>query len=210
MSMTVEPRSKSISLPSKLSLQEEDQCQNDKLNIHEIAEKDKKPSLMSKTETTTLQKANNTSSIEIKRELFYSQNLGHKPNQSNSSIENTLEFDKSMVNMSQLGVGKDADLVVNISQFDLDRSIIKDYRNNTDSDMLDSAKRLGSEMSFDKGNDNESANEETKEKNKDKVDLLKTKEGSNKNKSIRKWIVLFIGIMIIVSALVFCLNKYLM
>ncbi len=210
MSMTVEPRSKSISLPSKLSLQEEDQCQNDKLNINEIAEKDKKPSLMSKTETTTLQKANNTSSIEIKRELFYSQNLGHKPNQSNSSIENTLEFDKSMVNMSQLGVGKDADVVVNISQLDLDRSIIKDYRNNTDSDMLDSAKRLGSEMSFDKGNDNESANEETKEKNKDKVDLLKTKEGSNKNKSIRKWIVLFIGIMIIVSALVFCLNKYLM
>lgn len=209
MSMTVEPRSKSISLPSKLSLQEEDQCQNDKLNINEIAEKDKKPSLMSKTETT-LQKANNTSSIEIKRELFYSQNLGHKPNQSNSSIENTLEFDKSMVNMSQLGVGKDADVVVNISQLDLDRSIIKDYRNNTDSDMLDSAKRLGSEMSFDKGNDNESANEETKEKNKDKVDLLKTKESSNKNKSIRKWIVLFIGIMIIVSALVFCLNKYLM
>ena len=209
MSMTVEPRSKSISLPSKLSLQEEDQCQNDKLNINEIAEKDKKPSLMSKTETT-LQKANNTSSIEIKRELFYSQNLGHKPNQSNSSIENTLEFDKSMVNMSQLGVGKDADVVVNISQLDLDRSIIKDYRNNTDSDMLDSAKRLGSEMSFDKGNDNESANEETKEKNKDKVDLLKTKEGNNKNKSIRKWIVLFIGIMIIVSALVFCLNKYLM
>lgn len=210
MSMTVEPRSKSISLPSKLSLQEEDTIQNDKLNINEIAEKDKKPSLMSKTETTTLQKANNTSSIEIKRELFYSQNLGHKPNQSNSSIENTLEFDKSMVNMSQLGVGKDADVVVNISQLDLDRSIIKDYRNNTDSDMLDSAKRLGSEMSFDKGNDNESANEETKEKNKDKVDLLKTKEGSNKNKSIRKWIVLFIGIMIIVSALVFCLNKYLM
>ena len=210
MSMTVEPRSKSISLPSKLSLQEEDQCQNDKLNINEIAEKDKKPSLMSKTETTTLQKANNTSSIEIKRELFYSQNLGHKPNRSNSSIENTLEFDKSMVNMSQLGVGKDADVVVNISQLDLDRSIIKDYRNNTDSDMLDSAKRLGSEMSFDKGNDNESANEETKEKNKDKVDLLKTKESSNKNKSIRKWIVLFIGIMIIVSALVFCLNKYLM
>ena len=209
MSMTVEPRSKSISLPSKLSLQEEDQCQNDKLNINEIAEKDKKPSLMSKTETT-LQKANNTSSIEIKRELFYSQNLGHKPNQSDSSIENTLEFDKSMVNMSQLGVGKDADVVVNISQLDLDRSIIKDYRNNTDSDMLDSAKRLGSEMSFDKGNDNESANEETKEKNKDKVDLLKTKESSNKNKSIRKWIVLFIGIMIIVSALVFCLNKYLM
>ena len=125
MSMTVEPRSKSISLPSKLSLQEEDQCQNDKLNINEIAEKDKKPSLMSKTETTTLQKANNTSSIEIKRELFYSQNLGHKPNQSNSSIENTLEFDKSMVNMSQLGVGKDADVVVNISQLDLDRSIIK-------------------------------------------------------------------------------------
>ena len=41
-------------------------------------------------------------------------------------------------------------------------------------------------------------------------DLLKTKESSNKNKSIRKWIVLFIGIMIIVSALVFCLNKYLM
>ena len=209
MSMTVEPRSKSISLPSKLSLQEEDQCQNDKLNINQIAEKDKKPSLMSRTETT-LQKANNTSSIEIKRELFYSQNLGHKPNQSNSSIENTLEFDKSMVNMSQLGVGKDADVVVNISQLDLDRSIIKDYRNNTDSDMLDSAKRLGSEMSFDKGNDNESANEETKEKNKDKVDLLKTKESSNKNKSIRKWIVLFIGIMIIVSALVFCLNKYLM
>ena len=210
MSMTVEPRSKSISLPSKLSLQEEDQCQNDKLNINEIAEKDKKPSLMSKTETTTLQKANNTSSIEIKRELFYSQNLGHKPNQSNSSIENTLEFDKSMVNMSQLGVGKDADVVVNISQLDLDRSIIKDYRNNTDSDMLDSAKRLGSEMSFDKGNDNESANEETKEKNKDKVDLLKKDESEHKNKSIRKWIVLFIGIMIIVSALVFCLNKYLM
>ena len=209
MSMTVEPRSKSISLPSKLSLQEEDTIQNDKLNINEIAERDKKPSLMSTTETTTLQKANNTSSIEIKRELFYSQNLGHKPNQSNSSINNTLEFDKSMVNVSQLGVGKE-DVVVNISQLDLDRSIIKDYRNNTDSDMLDSAKRLGSEMSFDKGNDNVSANEETKEKNKDKVDLLKKEESKDKNKSIRKWIVLFIGIMIIVSALVFCLNKYLL
>ena len=209
MSMTVEPRSKSISLPSKLSLQEEDTIQNDKLNINEIAEKDKKPSLMSTTETTTLQKANNTSSIEIKRELFYSQNLGHKPNQSNSSINNTLEFDKSMVNVSQLGVGKE-DVVVNISQLDLDRSIIKDYRNNTDSDMLDSAKRLGSEMSFDKGNDNVSANEETKEKNKDKVDLLKKEESKDKNKSIRKWIVLFIGIMIIVTALVFCLNKYLL
>ena len=209
MSMTVEPRSKSISLPSKLSLQEEDTIQNDKLNINEIAEKDKKPSLMSTTETTTLQKANNTSSIEIKRELFYSQNLGHKPNQSTGSINNTLEFDKSLVNVSQLGVGKE-DVVVNISQLDLDRSIIKDYRNNTDSDMLDSAKRLGSEMSFDKGNDNVSANEETKEKNKDKVDLLKKEESKDKNKSIRKWIVLFIGIMIIVSALVFCLNKYLL
>ena len=209
MSMTVEPRSKSISLPSKLSLQEEDTIQNDKLNINEITEKDKKPSLMSTTETTTLQKANNTSSIEIKRELFYSQNLGHKPNQSNSSINNTLEFDKSLVNVSQLGVGKE-DVVVNISQLDLDRSIIKDYRNNTDSDMLDSAKRLGSEMSFDKGNDNVSANEETKEKNKDKVDLLKKEESKDKNKSIRKWIVLFIGIMIIVTALVFCLNKYLL
>lgn len=209
MSMTVEPRSKSISLPSKLSLQEEDTIQNDKLNINEIAEKDKKPSLMSTTETTTLQKANNTSSIEIKRELFYSQNLGHKPNQSNSSINNTLEFDKSMVNVSQLGVGKE-DVVVNISQLDLDHSIIKDYRNNTDSDMLDSAKRLGSEMSFDKGNDNVSANEEPKEKNKDKVDLLKKDESEHKNKSIRKWIVLFIGIMIIVTALVFCLNKYLL
>lgn len=209
MSMTVEPRSKSISLPSKLSLQEEDTIQNDKLNINEITEKDKKPSLMSTTETTTLQKANNTSSIEIKRELFYSQNLGHKPNQSNSSINNTLEFDKSLVNVSQLGVGKE-DVVVNISQLDLDRSIIKDYRNNTDSDMLDSAKRLGSEMSFDKGNDNVSANEETKENNKDKVDLLKKEESKDKNKSIRKWIVLFIGIMIIVTALVFCLNKYLL
>ena len=209
MSMTVEPRSKSISLPSKLSLQEEDTIQNDKLNINEMTEKDKKPSLMSTTETTTLQKANNTSSIEIKRELFYSQNLGHKPNQSNSSINNTLEFDKSLVNVSQLGVGKE-DVVVNISQLDLDRSIIKDYRNNTDSDMLDSAKRLGSEMSFDKGNDNVSANEETKEKNKDKVDLLKKEESKDKNKSIRKWIVLFIGIMIIVTALVFCLNKYLL
>lgn len=209
MSMTVEPRSKSISLPSKLSLQEEDTIQNDKLNINEIAEKDKKPSLMSTTETTTLQKANNTSSIEIKRELFYSQNLGHKPNQSTGSINNTLEFDKSLVNVSQLGVGKE-DVVVNISQLDLDRSIIKDYRNNTDSDMLDSAKRLGSEMSFDKGNDNVSANEETKEKNKDKVDLLKKEESKDKNKSIRKWIVLFIGIMIIVTALVFCLNKYLL
>lgn len=209
MSMTVEPRSKSISLPSKLSLQEEDTIQNDKLNINEIAEKDKKPSLMSTTETTTLQKANNTSSIEIKRELFYSQNLGHKPNQSTGSINNTLEFDKSLVNVSQLGVGKE-DVVVNISQLDLDRSIIKDYRNNTDSDMLDSAKRLGSEMSFDKGNDNVSANEETKENNKDKVDLLKKEESKDKNKSIRKWIVLFIGIMIIVTALVFCLNKYLL
>ena len=211
MSMNVEPRSKSISIPSKLSLNEEESTQNDKLDINDITEKDKKPSLMSTTETTTLQKANNTSSIEIKRELYYSQNLGHKSNQSIISINNPLEFDKSIVNMSQLGVSKDADVVVNISQLDLDRSIIRECRTNTDSEMLDSAKRFGSDLSFDKGKDNTSESEDQKDKNKEKIDLLKKSEAINKdNKSIRKWILIFIGILIIVSAIVFCINKYLM
>ena len=137
MNMTVEPRSKSISLPSKISLKDEDQAQNNKLNIQEMNENDKKPSMMSTTETTTLQKANHNTSIAIKREIYHSQNW----------------------------------------------SVIREYHTSTDSDMLESSKRFGSEISFDKGTDN----------NKDKVDLIK-KEEDKDDKSFRKWIIVFICI----------------
>ena len=176
MNMTVEPRSKSISLPSKISLKDEDQAQNNKLNIQEMNENDKKPSMMSTTETTTLQKANHNTSIAIKREIYHSQNFRHS---SIPSMNSTQEID----GMSQLEVSKDADVVVNISQLDLDRSVIREYHTSTDSDMLESSKRFGSEISFDKGTDN----------NKDKVDLIK-KEEDKDDKSFRKWIIVFICI----------------
>ena len=194
MNMTVEPRSKSISLPSKLSLKDEDQTKENIPNINEIHDNDKKASRMSTTETTTLHNSNKKSSIKIKREIYNSQNFGHKSIQSNSSTQ-------EIENLSQLGVAKDADIVVNISQLDLDRSVIGEYRNGTDSDMLDSTKRFGSEMSFDKVSDN----------NKDKVDLIKKKEEEkDDDSSIYKWIIVFIFIMVIVTAIVFFINKYLM
>lgn len=194
MNMTVEPRSKSISLPSKLSLKDEDQTKENISNINEIIDNDKKASRMSTTETTTLHNSNKKSSIKIKREIYNSQNFGHKSIQ---SISSTQEIE----NLSQLGVAKDADTVVNISQLDLDRSVIGEYRNGTDSDMLDSTKRFGSEMSFDKVSDN----------NKDKVDLIKKKEEEkDDDSSIYKWIIVFIFIMVIFTAIVFFINKYLM
>lgn len=193
MNMTVEPRSKSISLPSKLSLKDEDQAKENIPNINEINDNDKKASRMSTTETTTLQNSNKKSSIKIKREIYNSQNFGHKSIQSNSSTQ-------EIENLSQLGVAKDADVVMNISQLELDRSVIGEYRNRTDSDMLYSAKRLGSEMSFDKVSDN----------NKDKVDLIKKKEEKKDDSSIYKWIIVFIVIMVIVTGIVFFINKYLM
>lgn len=194
MNMTVEPRSKSISLPSKLSLKDEDQTKENISNINEIIDNDKKPSRMSTAETTTLHNSNKKSSIKIKREIYNSQNFGHKSIQSNSSTQ-------EIENLSQLGVAKDEDIVVNISQLDLDRSVIGEYRNGTDSDMLDSTKRFGSEMSFDKVSDN----------NKDKVDLIKKKEEEkDDDSSIYKWIIVFIFIMVIVTAIVFFINKYLM
>ena len=194
MNMTVKPRSKSISLPSKLSLKDEDQTQKNIPNINEIHDNDKKASRMSTTETTTLHNSNKKSSIKNKREIYNSQNFGHKSIQSNSITQ-------EIENLSQLGVAKDADIVVNISQLDLDRSVIGEYRNGTDSDMLDSTKRFGSEMSFDKVSDN----------NKDKVDLIKKKEEKNDDdSSIYKWIIVFIFIMVIVTAIVFFINKYLM
>lgn len=194
MNMTVEPRSKSISLPSKLSLKDEDQTQKNIPNINEINDNDKKASRMSTTETTTLHNSNKKSSIKIKREIYNSQNFGHKSIQSNSITQ-------EIENLSQLGVAKDADIVVNISQLDLDRSVIGEYRNGTDSDMLDSTKRFGSEMSFDKVSDN----------NKDKVDLIKKKEEEkDDDSSIYKWIIVFIFIMVIFTAIVFFINKYLM
>ena len=194
MNMTVEPRSKSISLPSKLSLKDEDQTQKNIPNINEIHDNDKKASRMSTTETTTLHNSNKKSSIKIKREIYNSQNFGHKSIQSNSITQ-------EIENLSQLGVAKDADIVVNISQLDLDRSVIGEYRNGTDSDMLDSTKRFGSEMSFDKVSDN----------NKDKVDLIKKKEEEkDDDSSIYKWIIVFIFIMVIFTAIVFFINKYLM
>ena len=194
MNMTVEPRSKSISLPSKLSLKDEDQTQKNIPNINEINDNDKKASRMSTTEMTTLHNSNKKSSIKIKREIYNSQNFGHKSIQ---SISSTQEIE----NLSQLGVAKDADIVVNISQLDLDRSVIGEYRNGTDNDMLDSTKRFGSEMSFDKVSDN----------NKDKVDLIKKKEEEkDDDSSIYKWIIVFIFIMVIFTAIVFFINKYLM
>ena len=129
--------------------------------------KENKSSLMTTTETTTLQKLNNEkfkNDFQIKREIFYSQNLTNKTHKVNKSIASINKFDinfpgfeREVQDVSQYinESNKDQDVIVNISQLDLDRSMIKGIENmetifkNTENDLIESDKRLSTEMSYD-------------------------------------------------------------
>lgn len=189
--------------------------------------KENKSSLMTTTETTTLQKLNNEkfkNDFQIKREIFYSQNLTNKTHKVNKSIASINKFDinfpgfeREVQDVSQYinESNKDQDVIVNISQLDLDRSMIKGIENmetifkNTENDLIESDKRLSTEMSYDiKSNTNK--NEEKKSglnlsvnhsdtKTKDKVKLIKTDISKNNKSKKYKWIIISVIFILIIT-----------
>ena len=189
--------------------------------------KENKSSLMTTTETTTLQKLNNEkfkNDFQIKREIFYSQNLTNKTHKVNKSIASINKFDinfpgfeREVQDVSQYinESNKDQDVIVNISQLDLDRSMIKGIENmetifkNTENDLIESDKRLSTEMSYDmKSNTNK--NEEKKSglnlsvnhsdtKTKDKVKLIKTDINKNNKTKKYKWIIISVIFILIIA-----------
>lgn len=189
--------------------------------------KENKSSLMTTTETTTLQRLNNEkfqNDFQIKREIFYSQNLTNKTHKVNKSIASINKFDinfpgfeREVQDVSQYinESNKDQDVIVNISQLDLDRSMIKGIENmetifkNTENDLIESDKRLSTEMSYDmKSNTNK--NEEKKSglnlsvnhsdtKTKDKVKLIKTDINKNNKTKKYKWIIISVIFILIIT-----------
>lgn len=189
--------------------------------------KENKSSLMTTTETTTLQRLNNEkfkNDFQIKREIFYSQNLTNKTHKVNKSIASINKFDinfpgfeREVQDVSQYinESNKDQDVIVNISQLDLDRSMIKGIENmetifkNTENDLIESDKRLSTEMSYDmKSNTNK--NEEKKSglnlsvnhsdtKTKDKVKLIKTDINKNNKSKKYKWIIISVIFILIIT-----------
>ena len=189
--------------------------------------KGNKSSLMTTTETTTLQKLNNEkfkNDFQIKREIFYSQNLTNKTHKVNKSIASINKFDinfpgfeREVQDVSQYinESNKDQDVIVNISQLDLDRSMIKGIENmetifkNTENDLIESDKRLSTEMSYDiKSNTNK--NEEKKSglnlsvnhsdtKTKDKVKLIKTDINKNNKSKKYKWMIISVIFILVIT-----------
>lgn len=188
--------------------------------------KDNKSSLMTTTETTTLQKLNNEkfkNDFQIKREIFYSQNLPNKTHKVNKSIASANKFDinfpgfeKEVQDVSQYinESNKGQEVIVNISQLELDKSMIKGIENmetifkNTENDLIESDKRLSTEMSYDiKSNTNTSEEKKSglnlsvipsETKTKDNVKLIKTDVKNNKSKKY-KWIRICVFFILIIT-----------